>query len=963
MSMFHFLAHGRKGASPHALLPGVLAALFVLTAAAPEAHAQSSTPDTADAPRLVTPDDYGDFESLGATTLSDDGRWLAVSVSPTDGDGALHLYLLDAGADSVIVIENGMGIDFSPDGRWAALSVRPGEAERNRLQRERTPVRNALVMIDLHSGELQRTSDIQSWSFSPDAGFLALRRYRAGEGNARGADIVIRDIARGTDLNLGNVAEFSWHEDAPLLAMIVDAEGMAGNGVRLYDAPTGTLRPLHSEQARFGSLTWRDDSSDLAVFRIDPDEERGDTLRTVLAWKNVSGSDPALHTLPGNVSDREGGELRVTDFQGLRWSDDGRRIFVAGVPRDPPPPEDEEGEGRTSSQRSANGDSVPGLEIWHARDIDPVPQQRLRANQARRASDLVAWELEADRTVILGGRQEGHSLSLLANQASAVLLDDSPWAVERMFGPVYRDLYHVDVATGQRERVLERIQFYSGASPDGRYLLYFDADDWHALDLRSGEVANLTAGLEGVFVNEQNDHTVEQRPAYGSGGWLQDESAVFLYDRYDVWRVNPDGSGGERITRGAEDEVRHRLVRLNFEDGGYEPGEPLYVALYGEWTKDSGYGRIRANGSVEALVYGDRSISRIAKADDAERYIFVAQRYDMPPNVHVADASFASPRQVTSVNAHVDGFLWGRSELIDYENTWGERLQGALFYPANYEPGRQYPMIVYPYERRSQVLHSWSNPSETNAYNTTVFTQNGYFVLQPDVVYRARNPGLSFMEAIDPALDAVLATGMIDPDRIGLTGHSWGGYQTTFAMTQTDRFAAGVAGAPLTNLVSMYLSFYWNSGGTDARIFEISQGRMEVPWWEDYESYVANSPVHHIQNMNTPLLMAFGTEDGAVEFNQGVEFYNAARRANKDFVLLVYEGENHSLRQRPNQLDYHRRTLEWFDHYLKGHEAPAWITDGVPWLVQEEKLRQGPAAGRRPGSTVANGDDGANGGR
>ena len=181
---------------------------------------------------------------------------------------------------------------------------------------------------------------------------------------------------------------------------------------------------------------------------------------------------------------------------------------------------------------------------------------------------------------------------------------------------------------------------------------------------------------------------------------------------------------------------------------------------------------------------------------------------------------------------------------------------------------------------------------------------------------------------------------MIDADRVGLIGHSWGGYQTTFFVTQDDLFAAAVAGAPLTNLMSMYLSFYWNTGGTDARIFEISQGRMQVPWWEDWDSYFNNSPLHHIQNLNTPLLMEFGTDDGAVEFNQGVEFYNAARRAGKHMVMLGYEGENHGLAREPNQRDYQSRILQWFAHYLKGEPAPEWITTGVPYLEQKDGLKK-----------------------
>ena len=190
--------------------------------------------------------------------------------------------------------------------------------------------------------------------------------------------------------------------------------------------------------------------------------------------------------------------------------------------------------------------------------------------------------------------------------------------------------------------------------------------------------------------------------------------------------------------------------------------------------------------------------------------------------------------------------------------------------------------------------------------------------------------------------------GVVDAARIGLVGHSWGGYQTTFAATQTDIFNAVVAGAPLTNMVSMYNSIYWRSGGTDARIFEISQGRMGVPPWEDMDAYVANSPLHHIESLNTPFLMAFGTDDGAVEFNQGVEFYNAARRADKQLAFLVYDGENHGIsRQEKNSVDYRNRVLEWFGHYLKDDDGPQWIQDGVPFLKQEEQQKEESAARRR----------------
>jgi dipeptidyl aminopeptidase/acylaminoacyl peptidase len=517
----------------------------------------------------------------------------------------------------------------------------------------------------------------------------------------------------------------------------------------------------------------------------------------------------------------------------------------------------------------------------------------------------------------------------LSDGRTAVLLDGRPYDRDRMFGPVYRNLYAMDIVTGERVRAGDRIQYQYGPSPSGRYLLYVRDGHYWTYDTQSRRHTNITADIATSFMNLENDLTIAEKPPYGTGGWAVDDRTVLLYDRYDIWEVRADGSRARNLTNGAGDQLRHRRMWLTPDHRFVDLGRPVYVSLYGDRSKQFGYGRMMPNGRTERLVLEDRSISRLGKAADADVYYYRAEAFDQSPNWYVAGPRLAGARRVTDTNPFQRDYAWGRSELISFRNASGQELQAALHYPADYEPGRQYPMLVYYYELVSNQLHTYSVPNETSPYNPTVFTQNGYFVLRPDIVYRGRDPGVSAVEALVPAVERVIGMGLVDRDRIGLVGHSWGGYQTAFTVTQTDMFAAAVAGAPLTNLISMYLSIYWNTGSTDARIFEISQGRMEVPFWEDVESYIRNSPVFHIERMNTPLLVAFGDKDGAVEFNQGVELYNAARRAGKEMVLLVYEGENHSLAQRPNQLDYHRRIMQWFGHYLKGEPAPQWITDGV----------------------------------
>src|SRR5690606_3092656 len=212
-------------------------------------------------------------------------------------------------------------------------------------------------------------------------------------------------------------------------------------------------------------------------------------------------------------------------------------------------------------------------------------------------------------------------------------------------------------------------------------------------------------------------------------------------------------------------------------------------------------------------------------------------------------------------------------------------------------------------------------------------------IFDPDIVYEVNDPGMSAVWAVIPAVKAAIETGIVDPERVGLWGHSWGGYQTAFLVTQTNIFRAAIAGAPLTDMVSMYSSVYWNSGNTNQGIFEASQGRFKGNFIENYDAYIRNSPAFHADKVTTPLIILHNDKDGAVDFNQGITYFNTLRQLGKEVILLQYVGENHGLRVEANQKDYAQRMAEWFDHYLLGKPAPDWMKNGVPRLEIEEHLR------------------------
>ena len=938
-----------------------VAAVLLACALVAPASAQEEKP-------TLTVDDYGQWERLGGATLSPDGRWMAVGISRVNDEGELRVHSIDS--DSVVVIPFATRPVFSDDNRWLAYSIGVSPDQRERMQEQRQPVRTRLGLLDFQTGEQETIDDIQTFTFSEDGRYLALRRYKPQEKESSGVDVVVRDMADGSTLSFGNVAQMAWQDEGSLLAMTIDADDRVGNGVRLYEPATGRLRSLDTDEATYRHLRWREESADLVVLKTYSDEQHEDTAHVVLAWRDLDDGDGTSFVLDPREDDGVPSGSRVTEHRAPSWSEDGGTIFLGLQDRKPVENAedegdeeegeeeegeegDEEGEGDEADEEEKEGpparrgaeeeEDPPGVEIWHSKDVDPVPQQRVRETQLRRLNHIARWGLDDGSFLQLGG-DHADAASIVADGRYMLARDETPYDVDAMFRQQFIDLYVVNAATGQRDLVRSRIFGGASASPGGRYLLWFEGDDYWTYDLQSGETHNITEGVDGTFVNLDVTPTREQMPSFGTSGWMEDDEAVLINDKWDVWEIQPDGSGGRRLTPGAENEVLYRPIRIDREADAFDPDEPIYYSTYGEWTKKAGFARARVGRDPEQLISEDAVIGGfggIQKAEDADVYVIRRERFDDSPDYFVTgNDDLSDLRQVTSTNPFQADYAWGRTQLVDYENEWGRRLQGFLTYPADYEEGEQYPMIVYHYELMSRGLHRYVIPDETNYYNVQAWSHEGYFVLQPDIVFRNRDPGRSSVQTLRPAVAAAVETGMIDPERVGLIGHSWGGYQTAFFVTQDTTFASAVAGAPLTNLMSMYLSFYWNSGGTDARIFEISQGRMMGPWWEDYESYEANSPVHNIQNMNTPLLMMFGSEDGAVEFNQGVEFYNAARRLGKDMVLLVYDGENHGLRREPNQKDYRNRIMQWFGHYLKGEPAPDWITEGLSYIEQKDGLQR-----------------------
>ncbi|MBI4659550.1 MAG: prolyl oligopeptidase family serine peptidase [Verrucomicrobia bacterium] len=955
-------------------------------------------------PRPVRPENYGPWESLSSFSaeLSPDGRWLAYVVSRVNEENELQLRMLATDAKKAFPF--GSQAKFSADSKWLAFAIGVAPKEREKLEKDKKPIHNKLGLHSLVNGKTEEFEHVQSFDFSDDGRFLVRRTYAAEGRKSKGTDIVVRELETGVDTGFGNISEYRWNDKVSLLALVVDAENQAGNGVQLFNPASGVLRALDSAKATYKNLAWRKDADDLAAFKeIKSKEEDEDVYHEVLSWRGLKTDGSRKKTLDPITHEEFPKEFRLVDYGGLKWSDDGETVFFAikawekkpknlGKPPEPdskesakdaddkkdkktsseetkskpaPTPEDKttkppagaESPAPTTSADSKKAeqkkpadeadkkkplketlDDPAGVEVWHATDIEIIPRQKKTEERDRKKSFLAAWRVAENRFVQLGNDLT-EDVELLEGQKRALGTDNTPYETEKRFGPTLVDGYLIRVATGERRKILEKNKFRFGSSPDGNFIPFIRDQHYWVYDILSDRHRNLTESIDTHFINQEIKTLTDEKPPYGFAGWTKDSKRLLVYDRFDLWMLAADGSEAKRLTEGAAQKIEHRRIVFDPEEDKFiDPKAVTFLRLYGDRTKKTGFASLMPGEAVDRLVWNPRRLSGLKKAKKADVYAYVEEDADDSPDFFVGGKDLKDTKRVTETNPFQKDFLWTRSELIEYTNDHGEALQGALFYPAGYEAGKKYPMIVLIYELLSPGVHNYSAPSERNPYNTAVFTAEGYFVFQPDIVYRVQNPGLSAKECVLPAVKKVLESGMIDPARVGLVGHSWGGYQTAFLSTQTDVFAALVAGAPLTDMISMSMSIYWNTGQTDTWIFHESQGRMDRPFWLDVPNYIQNSAVFNIDKLQKPLLIAFGDKDGAVDWQQGIEMYNAARLSQKPVVMLVYPGENHGLAKKPNQVDYHYRVLEWFGHYLKGDPAPKWITKGQSFLDRQKEI-------------------------
>jgi dipeptidyl aminopeptidase/acylaminoacyl peptidase len=937
--------------------------------------------------RPLTRDDFDSWRSISGQTISRDGKFVAYAAVPQDGDGEVVVRNLASGKEwraprgaqptFVPAPPGGEGpppvfgarIFFTADSRFLVFQILPAKAETDKAKRDKKRPedmpKNALGIMDLSTGEVAKIERVKSFQVPEEgAGFIAYlleakreeRRPDAKPDAAApmplpaappaasdrkkkeyGTDLILRNLNDKTERTFAEALDYTLSKDAKTLVYAVSSKKEETNGVySLATAAADAPAALLTGKGKYTKLAWDDKQTQLAFVSDRDDAAAQQPKFKLYDWpRNAAAAAEIVSTASANF--RQG--WTISDKGNLNFSLDGAKLFFGVVPAMEPEKEDD-----------TPADEKVSVDLWHYKDDYIQPMQKVRAEQDKNRSYRAVYHLQEKKFAQLAD-ESLRDVNPASDGRYALGSDDREYRILVGYDDDANssDVYLVNTEDGSRKLLAKKLRGNVSWSPNGKYALFFDGKDWNTISIPDGKMTNLTAKIDVKFFNEEHD-SPSTPPSYGNGGWTADEKYVLLYDRYDIWQAAPDGSQAKNLTDGVgrKEKIEFRYVRLDPQDRSIDPAKPLLLKAENEWTRDSGFYRDRVNGGLpEKLLMAAKAFNNPAKAKDADVYLLSASSFTEFPDLLVTSQNFAEMKKVSDLGKQQEPFQWGSAELVRFKNADGVPLSGMLVKPANFDASKKYPMVVYIYERLSDGLHRFVNPAPGQNVNPTVYSSNGYVVFMPDIVYTIGHPGQSALKCVLPGIQSVVDKGFVNENAIGIQGHSWGGYQIAYMITQTTRFKAAAAGAPVANMTSAYSGIRWGSGLPRQFQYEHTQSRIGANLWEAPMLYLENSPVFRANQVTTPLLMLHNDSDDAVPWYQGIEYFLALRRLGKEVYMFSYNGEPHGIRRRQNQKDYAMRLLQFFDYELKGAAKPEWMEKGIPYLQKDkekEKYKTAPAA-------------------
>lgn len=898
---------------------------------------------------------YDDWKSIRSVSLSDDGKWFACVIAPQEGDAVLQVKATDG--SKTMTLDRVSTYRFSGDSKFIVATVIPKLADTKKARRDKVKPedmpKNSLVVLNLSSGDKFEREKISSFTMADeDKGWIVYRpeppkaeppkpgdtkpaeakpaETKAAEqkpddkpkkkvDHRPGDTYVLRRLSTGKEASLEFVSSLKFSKSGEVLVLALSTKDGAGDGVVVRNLVADTSVALPTQLGRYTKITVSD-KGDLVAYQTDKDD---------YAAKKPSGSVYVWDAKTGNARlvAKEGIAGMplgwwIPDTGTMRFSKSGARLILSAQPK---PAEEKKDE-------TPEEDKV-SVDVWSWTDPLMMPQQLLQA-AAERSKTYDALVNLATNTFVQLETPMIPSVQI-ANEDDGIIgvgTSNLPYRKEISWGLSYSDVYFVDLNTGNADRILTKFEGNVFQSPGGRYVFGWEdpTRDLFSIDTATRKRRSIGGGLPNPIWNEEFDNP-DYPPLYGFGGFTENDEDLLVYDRYDIWKVDPAGVRKPvQVTSGRTSRNVYRRVPTDLEER-FVPATFL-ASVTSDATKASGFHRVSLDGrSDQRLIWGDKRFTFSAKAKRADRWAITRQDFVEYPDVWLTNASMQDPVKVTDANPQQKDFNWGKAELVSWRSNDGVELQGILIKPENFDYAKKYPLIAYFYERDSDTLHQYRAPAPSaSTINLPMYASNGYLVFIPDIPYKEGYPGESAVSAITSGVNSIVARGYVDTAHMGIQGQSWGGYQVGYLVTETNMFRAACAGAPVADMVSAYDGIRWGSGVLRQMQYERGQSRIAGTLWEKPLRYLENSPIFHVDKVQTPLLIMSNDKDGAVPWYQGIEYFSAMRRLNKPCWLVVYNNEDHNLVERKNRKDWSIRMQQFFDYYLKGAPMPRWMAEGIP---------------------------------
>ncbi|MFN8430419.1 MAG: prolyl oligopeptidase family serine peptidase [Spirosomataceae bacterium] len=899
--------------------------------------------------RPLNHNDYDGWNTINETKISENGQWAAYILAPQDGDSRLVFYPLRGNA--IDTIDRASDLWLSKDSQWAAFKISPfkkevKEAKIRKVKKDDMP-KDSVGFHNLNTHETVKFGNIKSFNFpeksSDWVAFLnnpvnktdsaSKAKKSKKESDINGSVLNIYSLKNNTLHKFSYVNAYNFDPEAKTLIFYsTGKDSTFKSGLYSFSTETQKYNLINKEKGTYKHLVSDESGSQFAAI-FDPDTTQKALVKNyqLLQWQINENPKTIADT---NLLTGVRNLFVSADFK-PEFSKNGQRLFLGTLPR------------YLVKDTTRIEEDVVSVDVWNWKDKRNMPQQLANLSKDQKASYLAVYDVKSQKISQIASEEYMVPYFTKEKNEENILLV-SPYAhgdQHWFFNPPV-DVFLVDTENAKKNRIIENKRISDlKMSPDGKTVLYFSLQDtaWFCYHLKNQKTYKITESKD--FSDVADDDHPDEPGSYGVAGFLKDQEKIWLYDKFDIWEANLGKSKElKRLTKGREKGITYRYIILDEKASVIETEMPVLLHQFNHKTKASGYARLNPADStgVSELIWDNMHFSeKVWKARNSDDLVFTAESFEVFPDLqHTQMTDFKEIQKISTANPQQESINWGRVELVDYQSQSGKILQGMLYRPADFDPTKKYPMITYFYEKMSDEIHSYIVPQPVrSSINFSYYTSNGYFVFVPDIVYKIGYPGKSAMDCIIPGVKKVLEMGFVDSTKLGIQGHSWGGYQTAYIITQTPLFAAAEAGAPVANMTSAYGGIRWETGLSRQAQYERTQSRLGVTLWEDSQKYLENSPLFYLPSVKTPLLMMHNDDDGAVPWYQGIEMFMGLKRLSKPVWMINYNGEKHGLTQRKNRKDWTIRMAQFFDYYLKGQAAPQWMIKGVP--ATEKTLNYG----------------------